>query len=84
MNKTENHVDSGGFFTEVGNGHRSSVRLMSLIALGASIWFSFMTIKLSSEMGLYISSLFLAAAFVPKVLQKLIENRFPVKGEDKK
>ena len=61
-------------FTD-GAGKASTMRLMSLIALGASIWFGWiaLTSKTPSETGVYITTAFLLAAFAPKALQKYIE-----------
>ena len=66
-------------------GKRSMMRLMSFIALFASIWFAEMTITLNksetnaSDVGLFITISFLIAAFAPKALQKFIENSYPPK-----
>lgn len=64
-------------------GKRSMMRLMSFIALIASIWFAWMTLTDSittSNEGVYITTTFLLAAFAPKALQKFIENSYPAKG----
>jgi len=55
-------------------GKTSTMRVMSFIALGASIWFGILAINMSSEQGIYLSAMFLLAAFAPKALQKLAEN----------
>ena len=51
----------------------SSMRIMSLLSLFASFYFSFLSIKLDSEIGLYIVSMFVIGAFAPKVVQKYVE-----------
>ncbi len=64
------------------DGKPSSMRLMNVIALFASIWFGWVTLNgdLPNQTGVYITSAFLIAAFAPKALQKFIENYYP-KGE---
>ena len=60
-------------------GHHSSMRLMSIVALGASIIFGLITILHSTASqgnGLYITIAFLIAAFAPKALQKFAESKF--------
>lgn len=49
------------------------MRAMSLLSLFASFYFSFLTINLDSEIGLYIVSMFVIGAFAPKVVQKYVE-----------
>lgn len=59
------------------DGNRSSMRLMSFIALIASIGFGWIAIGCSSansDVGIYITSVFVLAAFAPKALQKYIEK----------
>ena len=61
-------------------GKKSMMRLMSLIALVASIWFGWITLtdaNTSGNEGVYITTAFLLAAFAPKALQKFIENSYP-------
>ena len=62
-------------------GHSSSMRLMSVIALIASIVFGLISTLHSeasqSENGPYITTAFLIAAFAPKALQKFAEVKFP-------
>lgn len=63
------------------NGNPSSMRLMSVIALIASIGFGiisiFHTAASTNENGLYVTFAFLLAAFAPKALQKFAEAKFP-------
>ena len=60
-------------------GNRSMMRLMSLLALIASIAFGGLTVSGSSNSngGEAITMMFLLAAFAPKALQKYIENSYP-------
>jgi len=60
-------------FLKDDNNKFSSMRIMSLFSLFASFYFSFLTIKLDSEIGLYIVSMFVIGAFAPKVIQKYVE-----------
>jgi hypothetical protein len=58
------------------------MRLMSVVALAASIWFGWLTINdtnPTTDAGLYITSAFLLAAFAPKSLDKFIEHSYPLK-----
>jgi hypothetical protein len=66
-------------FLKDDEGKPSSMRLMSLIALFASIGFGWMTLSsnATSQNGVYITTAFLLAAFAPKALQKFIENYYP-------
>lgn len=63
------------------NGNPSSMRLMSVIALIASIGFGIISIlhteASTNENGLYVTFAFLLAAFAPKALQKFAEAKFP-------
>ena len=52
------------------NGHYSSIRLMSVIALVIA---SYATSKISDP-GVDVVSVWLIAAFCPKVLQKIVEK----------
>lgn len=52
------------------NGHYSSIRLMSVIALVIA---SYATSKISDP-GVDVISVWLVAAFCPKVLQKIVEK----------
>jgi len=67
-----------GFFQE-DNGNLSSMRLMSFVALLASICFGLLTVLLDSNdvnaSGIYITFGFLIAAFAPKALQKFAETK---------
>jgi len=61
-------------------GKRSMMRLMSFLALIASIWFGWMAmtdLNTTSNEGVYITTVFLLVAFAPKTLQKFIENSYP-------
>jgi len=66
-------------FLKDADGKPSSMRLMSVIAVFASIWFGWMTLysNMTSQNGVYITTAFLLAAFAPKALQKFIENYYP-------
>ena len=67
-----------GYLTD-DQGHPSSMRLMSMVALMAAIAFGFITLLhkgANDENGLYLTGLFLIAAFAPKALQKFAEARF--------
>ncbi len=70
-------------FLEDNDGNPSSMRLLSFIALFASIGFGVIVItNRGSTMngdGLIIFFAFLVAAFAPKALQKLAESKFPPK-----
>lgn len=58
-------------------GKTSTMRVMSFIALVASVWFGQLTLTVSTnpEAGIYITSAFLISAFAPKALQKFIESK---------
>ena len=58
-------------------GNHSSIRLMSLIALFASVVFGYMEL-VSKANPPYITMMFLIAAFAPKALQKFIEGKFNI------
>ena len=64
-----------GFLQEA-NGMYSSMRLMSLLSLGAAILFGLLTVlgKSGTE-GTMITMAFLTASFGPKVAQKLVEEK---------
>ena len=56
------------------------MRLMSVVALIASIAFGFLSLlgpAKDDPNALYITTAFLVAAFAPKALQKFAEGRFP-------
>tara|TARA_Y100000294_G_scaffold115951_1_gene107509 strand:- start:213 stop:515 length:303 start_codon:yes stop_codon:yes gene_type:complete len=67
-----------GFFQE-DSGNKSSIRLMSFVALLASIIFALITMlhKDAGVEGIYIVFGFLLAAFAPKALQKFAETKIP-------
>jgi hypothetical protein len=73
-------------FLDDHKGDPSSMRLMSVTALLASIAFGLIVILHSeasrSENGLYITIAFLIAAFAPKALQKFAEAKFDSESED--
>ncbi len=67
-------------FFEDDRGNNSSIRLMSFVALLASIIFGLLTILFEREGitpagGIYITFGFLLAAFAPKTVQKFAENQ---------
>jgi hypothetical protein len=68
-------------FLEDNTGKLSTMRLMSIASLIASIVFGFFSIlhegAKNSENSLFITVAFLIAAFAPKALQKLAESKFP-------
>ena len=65
-------------------GAPSSMRLMSVISLFASIGFGSITIfnrvEGTNQNGLFITFAFLLGAFAPKALQKFAESKFPAGG----
>ncbi len=72
-------------YLEDHEGNPSSMRLMSVTALIASIAFGLIVTLHSgasnNENGLYITIAFLLAAFAPKALQKFAEAKFPADGK---
>jgi hypothetical protein len=76
--ETQNTKKTG--YLEDHKGNPSSMRLMSVIALLASIAFGIIIIlhpvASKGENGLYITIAFLLAAFAPKALQKFAESKF--------
>ena len=62
-------------------GHPSSMRLMSILALLISFAFGLITLlcDVDNKDGMYLTTAFLIGAFFPKALQKFAENRFPPK-----
>lgn len=72
-------------YLEDDKGNPSSMRLMSMVALIASIAFGIITIFHTVDgknlNGLYITFAFLLAAFAPKALQKFAEAKFPTAGK---
>ncbi len=67
-------------FLEDHQGNASSMRLMSVTSLVASIVFGLVSVlhpaARDGANGLYITMAFLLAAFAPKALQKFAEARF--------
>jgi hypothetical protein len=81
--ETPTTPNKSGFLNDH-QGNPSSMRLMSVVALIASIIFGLITIQdaVSAEPsknlnGLYITVAFLLGAFAPKALQKFAESKFP-------
>ncbi len=76
---TSNYKKPGFFEDHLGKP--SSMRLMSFIALWASIGFGLLTVlyrPVNNDLnGLFITTAFLLAAFAPKALQKFAEAKFP-------
>ena len=68
-------------FLEDHHGNPSSMRLMSITSLVASIVFGLLSVlhagARTETNGLYITMAFLVAAFAPKALQKFAEARVP-------
>ncbi len=75
-------------FLEEDSGARSSMRLMSMISLGASIMFGMMTLYASlndtskdaqkagcNSNGIILTAMFLVGAFAPKAVQKFAEQK---------
>lgn len=63
-------------YLEETEGTQSSMRLMSIFALIASVVFGTMTIlRESGDSGIYITMAFLLGAFAPKALQKFAEKK---------
>lgn len=85
MAETKGQVTQKPGYLEDHRGNPSSIRLMSAIALLASIVFGLIATLHSeaskSENGLYITIAFLVAAFAPKALQKFAEAKFPIGGK---
>ena len=83
MSEVNGQANQKASFLEDDLGHPSSMRLMSVTALGASIVFGLISIlhgeASKGENGLWITAAFLIGAFVPKALQKFIEVRFPIR-----
>lgn len=77
---TASNREKIGFF-EDDNGARSSMRLMSVIALVAAILFEFLTLwlayhgKSDGGNGIILTFGFLMSAFAPKVVQKFAEQK---------
>ena len=70
-------------FLDDHQGNPSSMRVMSVIALLASIGFGVITVLYPEEnnQGLYITTVFLIAAFAPKALQKF--RRVPIPPQER-
>lgn len=69
-----------GYLTD-DEGHPSSMRLMSIVALMAAIAFGILTLLDGADHdynGLYLTTAFLLGAFAPKALQKFAERKFPL------
>jgi len=81
MAETKDKTTEKHGYLEDNEGNPSSMRLMAVIALIASIVFGLLTIlhPVASKgiNGLYITIAFLLAAFAPKALQKFAEAKFP-------
>ena len=84
MVETKPQITEKPGFLEDNHGYPSSMRLMSVIALTASIVFGLITalhpVASQGTNGLYITMAFMLAAFAPKALQKFAEVKFPPKG----
>ncbi len=87
MTEPENKKKKAGFLEE-DSGARSSMRLMSMISLGASIMFGVMTLNASlydtnktaqkaegNSNGIILTAMFLVGAFAPKAVQKFAEQK---------
>ena len=73
----EGQTKKTGSFFQDGNGNKSSMRLMSFIALIAGIIFGLITTLsgCTGPEGIYITFGFLLAAFVPNAIQKFAETK---------
>lgn len=67
------------------DGKTSTTRVMGFMALFTSIWYGYLaiTVKSNNEIALYLSALFLVAAFAQKGLTKILENERFSKKENK-
>lgn len=69
-------------FLDEDNGTKSSMRLMCFISLMAAIGFGAITLLRAGtdgSTGLFMTMGFLLGAFAPKALQKVVEEKLPVK-----
>jgi hypothetical protein len=68
-------------FLQDDQGHQSSLRIMAMLALGASIIIALIAMldqrAAASANGLYLTGMFLTAAFTGKVAQKFAEGKTP-------
>ena len=62
-------------YLEEDNGNKSSIRLMSFIALGAAIVIALVGLWLDKPLATSFVEAFLAAAFIPKAVQKFGEQK---------
>jgi len=70
---SEENKTKTSFLTD-GKGKRSMMRAMSFVALLLAGWFGHITIQNESDVGIYVTTAFITAAFAPKAFQKWIEE----------
>lgn len=84
MAETDKKSTQSARFFEDDMGNLSSMRLMCVIALVASIGFGLITTlhpaASQNDNGLYITFAFLLGAFAPKALQKVVEANISKTG----
>jgi hypothetical protein len=85
MNETKAESTKKAGFLEDDTHNLSSMRLMCVISLVASIGFGLITTLHSAaqqgENGLYITFAFLLGAFAPKAVQKVVEAKMLKSGQ---
>lgn len=64
-------------FLEEDNGNKSSMRLMSFIALVAAVVIAIIGVWFDKPIASSFVDAFLAAAFIPKTIQKFAETKTP-------
>ncbi len=62
-------------YLEEDNGNKSSMRLMSFCALGAAVVIALIGLWLDKPLATSFVEAFLAAAFIPKAVQKFAETK---------
>ena len=63
----------GKGFLEESSGNKSLMRALSIVALLGALWFGHLTITQESEVGIWVTSMFVIGAFAPKAIQKYTE-----------
>lgn len=67
-------------FLEEDNGNKSSMRLMSFIALLAAVIIALIGVWFDKQLAITFVEAFLAAAFIPKTVQKFAESKPAIGG----